>query len=116
MTNVQKVNIETFIKTNFLTPFLSVKNTPFTFFAFFPFLLVYIFFIFSYSFPVFCGKLYWKKYAIFGVCDKYQHAESALLICVLGLGFIKAHLPIYEQKKAMNLRPILDRPTVQITS
>ena len=34
--NVQKTNILAFIKTNFLTPLLSVKNTPFGFFVFSP--------------------------------------------------------------------------------
>ena len=35
-TNVQEANIIAFTKTNFLAPILSVKNTLFTFFSFFP--------------------------------------------------------------------------------
>ena len=51
--NVQKTNIIAFIKTNFLTPILSVKNTPFRFFVFFPSL--HINFVIFFSFPIFWG-------------------------------------------------------------
>ena len=52
--NVLKTNIIAFIKTNFLTPILSVKNTPFRFFVFFPSL--HINFVNFFHFPFF-GEL-----------------------------------------------------------
>ena len=51
--NVLKTNIIAFIKTNFLTPILSVKNTPFRFFVFFPSLHINL--VKKNSFPIFWG-------------------------------------------------------------
>ena len=52
--NVLKTNIIAFIKTNFLTPILSVKNTPFRFFCFF-FPSLHINLVKKISFPIFWG-------------------------------------------------------------
>ena len=74
--NVQKANIKAFIKTIFLTPSLSVKNTPFTFLLF-P-LLACFFFI---CFPIFgeLRKLHAKFFMFWMTIDREIIFQSWLL-------------------------------------
>ena len=65
-TNVQKANIVAFIKTNFLVPILSVKNTLFTFFAFSPLCMPTFFKTFSSSNFWGVKKGPCKKFHVFG--------------------------------------------------